>query len=103
MALPGPELAEKLQKEIEAALELRVTCRFDAALKAIGRIDFDGHAPWMLAESAASSLRQALGCGTSQLPNSELAEVLHTSRANFKTLARTPVARLGRLAPGRRW
>ncbi len=94
MATPGPGAADTLEAGIEAARRTRVECRFGPALKALGPITRNGEAPWRLAERSASSLRRAFGCVAGQLSNANLANLLETSRANFKTTVRTSAAGL---------
>lgn len=85
MAAPGRDAAATLDQEIAAAVASHVECDFTEAIQAcVGlKLDF-AEAPWVTAERAASTLRNAFGAGNKPIKNRALAEILHVPDGVFQ-------------------
>ena len=86
MAAPGAAAADILIEEIAAAKASRVDCNFAEALKVSQILKLDASkSPWMLAERAAATIREALAIDRGPIRNQTLAELVGTRAEHFRT------------------
>ncbi len=86
VACQGEMAVEALEEEIKIAKNSGVVCEMHDAVIAAGHIQQGSSTPiWEIAEMAAARVRQGLGAEGGPLKNTRLAELLRTSKYNFRS------------------
>jgi len=87
MAAPGVEASIILEREIAVAKDSRWKCDFSSALKSVSELRrVPADPPWVTAELAAGSVRDALGVGSHPLRNRSLADLLGVDQRIFRSV-----------------
>ena len=86
VASQGETAADALEEEIEVAKKSKVVCELHHAVGAAGHIRQAFSMPiWEIAEETATAVRRRLGAEGGALRNTRLADLLSTSKDNFRS------------------